>query len=131
MRSPKTFSSALALLGLCVAAACGAPELIRPAAPPPGPPPVTVTQPAPPPVADAGAAAAADGGARGEWPYSTPVTVRSTKGMVVSDNAIASNVGRDVLAAGGNAADAAVATAFALAVAYPTAASRSRASAVR
>lgn len=41
--------------------------------------------------------------------------------MVVSDNTVATNVGRDVLAAGGNAADAAVATAFALAVAYPTA----------
>ena len=41
--------------------------------------------------------------------------------MVVTDNSVASNVGRDVLAAGGNAADAAVATAFALAVAYPTA----------
>ncbi len=41
--------------------------------------------------------------------------------MVVSDNAVATKVGREVLAAGGNAADAAVATAFALAVAYPTA----------
>lgn len=55
------------------------------------------------------------------WPYSTPIVVRGARGMVVSDNALATNVGRDILASGGNAADAAVATAFALAVAYPTA----------
>lgn len=55
------------------------------------------------------------------WPHSVPVVVRSTKGMVVSDNAIASEVGSVILESGGNAADAAVATAFALAVAYPTA----------
>jgi gamma-glutamyltranspeptidase/glutathione hydrolase len=41
--------------------------------------------------------------------------------MVVSDNALGSKVGRDMLVAGGNAVDAAVATAFALAVAYPSA----------
>jgi gamma-glutamyltranspeptidase/glutathione hydrolase len=41
--------------------------------------------------------------------------------MVTSDNALATKVGREVLASGGNAADAAVATAFALAVTYPTA----------
>jgi gamma-glutamyltranspeptidase / glutathione hydrolase len=41
--------------------------------------------------------------------------------MVVTDNSIATKVGSGVLATGGNAADAAVAAAFALAVAYPNA----------
>ncbi|MEP7000087.1 MAG: gamma-glutamyltransferase [bacterium] len=42
-------------------------------------------------------------------------------GMVVSASTIASQTGRDVLAAGGNAVDAAIATGFALAVTYPVA----------
>lgn len=47
--------------------------------------------------------------------------VRTTKGMVVSVSTIASDVGAAVLRDGGNAIDAAVATAFALAVTYPQA----------
>ena len=41
--------------------------------------------------------------------------------MVVSDNAVASQVGTDILKKGGNAIDASVATAFALAVTHPQA----------
>lgn len=42
-------------------------------------------------------------------------------GVVVCADTLAASVGRDVLAAGGNAVDAAVATGLALAVTYPTA----------
>ncbi len=49
------------------------------------------------------------------------VSVRARRGMVVSQNRIASEVGAAVLREGGNAMDAAVATAFALAVTHPTA----------
>ena len=48
-------------------------------------------------------------------------TVSASRGMVVSASTIASEVGRDVLADGGNAVDAAVATGLALAVTYPVA----------
>ena len=48
-------------------------------------------------------------------------TVSSKNGMVVSANAIASEIGSDMMQQGGNAIDAAVATAFALAVNHPTA----------
>jgi gamma-glutamyltranspeptidase/glutathione hydrolase len=47
--------------------------------------------------------------------------VVSDRGMVVSQEMIASQVGADILAAGGNAVDAAVATGFALAVTLPRA----------
>src|SRR4051812_18398228 len=46
-------------------------------------------------------------------------TTRSDHGMVVSATGVASEVGRDVLRNGGNAVDAAIATAFALEVTYP------------
>ncbi|HIF24513.1 MAG TPA: hypothetical protein EYQ27_22075 [Gemmatimonadetes bacterium] len=51
----------------------------------------------------------------------TTQPVRAPHGMVVSENMRASRVGSDVLAAGGNAVDAAIATGLALAVTHPSA----------
>lgn len=56
------------------------------------------------------------------WPFAdTAPAVTSTSGLVVSGHPLASEVGADVLASGGSAIDAAVATGFALAVVLPTA----------
>jgi gamma-glutamyltranspeptidase/glutathione hydrolase len=47
--------------------------------------------------------------------------VKATHGMVVAQEKLSAQVGRDVMARGGNAVDAAVATGFAMAVTYPRA----------
>jgi gamma-glutamyltranspeptidase / glutathione hydrolase len=48
-------------------------------------------------------------------------TATAANGMVVAQEALAARIGADILQKGGNAVDAAVATAFALAVTYPRA----------
>ena len=57
-------------------------------------------------------------------PFATIVCFSQTygkNGMVVSSNRLSSTVGTDILKKGGNAVDAAVATAFSLAVTLPSA----------
>lgn len=57
----------------------------------------------------------------GGWRYGSQSPVVADSGMVVTTDAFASRVGVDVLRAGGNAVDAAIAVSFALAVVNPEA----------
>jgi gamma-glutamyltranspeptidase/glutathione hydrolase len=60
-------------------------------------------------------------GAKNVIPYMSEQPVRAQHGMVVSVHHLAADAGVEVLRAGGNAVDAAVATGFALAVVHPAA----------
>ncbi|MCL2447781.1 MAG: gamma-glutamyltransferase [Polyangiaceae bacterium] len=124
-QSPVVTALAFAFAALALAGGCASGDRAGPSVPAPG------LAPSPPPPAAAPPSAAAAAHEAGllpapvfpeGWPFRANETAaRSPAGMVTSDAALATRVGAGVLASGGNAVDAAVATALALAVVYPTA----------
>ena len=100
------------LLAATLAASCGpSGHRVVAGAPVPAVPAAASAAPAPPPPFPPP-----------DWPFhADDPAPHASHGMVVTDAALATKVGADMLAAGGNAVDAATAAAFALAVVFPSA----------
>jgi len=113
------------LIALFLIAACSSPPKFQPPVLPPAAPDAAVVAPSDAaPVIDAAVAAAPTRAYRTDTStYGERAELGGTGKtfMVTAEDGLAAKVGRDVLAGGGNAVDAAVAVAFALSVTRPTA----------